>query len=361
VTNIDLSRATYGVSWTNSNSGNSGNGIYDSNQWAVVFKYSSVNISNNATVNFLNNATHAPVIWLVSGDVTINGSINLDGQPGSVNPTDTAEPGPGGFRGGNYYGTGFGPGGGFAIFTYDIGFYSTTAHAYGNPQIVPLIGGSGGFGYSGSGGGGGGGAILIVAAGNITFNGGTCHANGGAAYRATGSGGGIRLVASQILGNGTIQATGDAPNAANGRIRLECTNTVSGLLSITPTPSAITLLPNSAPLIFPSTNATATIVSISHPGQMYAVPADPKAAIANTGNDDLRIVTTNVITIRVETQNFPTNGTVQVYIKPRDSAQTILSTNVPISGNFNDALWQLTTTAPLDYPAHTIIQSLAFY
>ena len=47
---IDLSQAVTGV-WTNT-SGNSGKGIYDPTQWAVVFKYSSVNIASGATVTF---------------------------------------------------------------------------------------------------------------------------------------------------------------------------------------------------------------------------------------------------------------------------------------------------------------------
>src|ERR1041385_6516884 len=94
---IDLSQAIIG-DWSNNNTANAGKGVYDSNQWAVVFKYSSVVISNGATLGFSNHPTHAPVVWLVSGDVTINGSISLDGQPGSSSLTSTAEPGPGGFR-----------------------------------------------------------------------------------------------------------------------------------------------------------------------------------------------------------------------------------------------------------------------
>src|SRR4029077_18821628 len=79
-TNIDLSLAVTGV-WSNNNAGNFGKGIYDPDKWAVVFKYSSVNIANGATVTFSNHPTHAPVVWLVSSNVTIDGTLSLDGQP----------------------------------------------------------------------------------------------------------------------------------------------------------------------------------------------------------------------------------------------------------------------------------------
>ena len=59
---IDLSNATTGI-WNQDNSTNPGNGVYDGSKWAVVFKYSSVNIASNVTVTFLNHPSHAPVVW----------------------------------------------------------------------------------------------------------------------------------------------------------------------------------------------------------------------------------------------------------------------------------------------------------
>ena len=94
---IDLSQAITGK-WNDNNSANEGKGIYDPEKWAVVFKYSSVTIQGGATVTFRNHASRAPVVWLVSGDVTINGMVSLDGQQGLTSPW-LAEPGPGGFRG----------------------------------------------------------------------------------------------------------------------------------------------------------------------------------------------------------------------------------------------------------------------
>jgi hypothetical protein len=95
---IDLFQAVTGQ-WDANNAANAGKGIYDSNKWAVVFKYSSVNIAGGATVTFKNHASRAPVVWLVNGNVTINGTVSLDGQAGQ-NSVNLPEPGPGGFRGG---------------------------------------------------------------------------------------------------------------------------------------------------------------------------------------------------------------------------------------------------------------------
>jgi hypothetical protein len=92
--------------------------VYDSEKWAVVFKYSSVTIQGGATVTFRNHASRAPVVWLVNGDVTIDGTVSLDGQNSLWAPW-LAEPGPGGSRGGSgsyapgaTEAAGFGPGGG---------------------------------------------------------------------------------------------------------------------------------------------------------------------------------------------------------------------------------------------------------
>jgi len=105
-------------SWDANNSANAGKGIYDAAKWAVVFKYTSVTIDAGATLTFTNHASRAPVVWLVSGNVTIAGNVRLNGASAVASP-GLAEPGPGGFRGGMSYFTpgvagsaGLGPGGG---------------------------------------------------------------------------------------------------------------------------------------------------------------------------------------------------------------------------------------------------------
>jgi len=80
---VDLSQAVtgapgvWGEPWLQPGTGT---GVYDADKWAVVFKYSSVNIPSGVTVTFKNHASRAPVVWLVQGNTTIAGTVNLDGQ-----------------------------------------------------------------------------------------------------------------------------------------------------------------------------------------------------------------------------------------------------------------------------------------
>ena len=336
---IDLSQAVTG-NWTNT-SGSPGKGVYDPTQWAVVFKYSSVEIAAGATVNFANHPTHAPVVWLVSGDVTINGNVGLNGQGADQESNRLPEPGPGGYRGGGGptwgTGSGFGPGGGVGN-----GAYGSYTGSYGNPQIIPLIGGSGGSGFGGwsVNGGAGGGAILIAATGTITVNG-HCEAVGG----GNGSGGAIRLVANQITGTGYLIAS------ASGRIRLEA-NSPSGALYLVPATQMVT--PSNPATIFPDANTpTVTVLNIAG----LPAPADPKSSMSvGTGTADLTVASTAEVTIQLQTRNFPTTGTVTVYIKPRNRDQTTLTATY-VSGDSSAALWQVNTT--LVYPMFTVIQARA--
>ena len=332
---IDLSQAVSG-NWNADNTANAGKGIYDSNKWAVVFKYSSVTIQGGATVTFANHASRAPVVWLVQGDVTINGTVNLNGQNGLLGPW-LAEGGPGAFRSGSaFYANGagtsaaFGPGGGAAVEGYngaggsyggvgynpnDYRFYPANP-PYGNQSLIPLIGGSGGSSYKngyGDGskrlsGGAGGGAMLIACANRLTLASSTAAirangGNGGDNSACGGSGGGIRLVAETLAGNGTIEALGGTRYGDSyfgggvGRIRLErATNTFSGIIAPT-SPSLVNLTPGAIPLIWLPTNGpTVKVLSISGVNP----PADPRSEFGSVGADVVLPQVTNV-TVVVQT------------------------------------------------------------
>ena len=86
----DLSLATTG----SINDAGRVNGTYDPSQWAIVFEYTDVTVSAG-TLSFLNHPSGAPVVWLVSGNVTITGTISLSGQDGTYNG-GLAAGGPGG-------------------------------------------------------------------------------------------------------------------------------------------------------------------------------------------------------------------------------------------------------------------------
>jgi len=254
---IDLADADTGM----------GKGTYDSANWRVVFNYTTVKIPSNVTVSFENHPSRAPVVWLATHDVTIHGTVLLNGEDGIVaggTGNAYAEPGPGGFRGGSWSlsgveaSPGFGFGGAEKNLTSSAsgtgGSYESIGEiasfnggapgpTYGSPSGRPLIGGSGGAPFStqsginpANGGGAGGGAILIAT--DKTFevaSPGLVQARGGNGYSDNlfandgggGSGGLIRVVADTIKIKGQLDARGgfkganDGGNGGDGRIRLE--------------------------------------------------------------------------------------------------------------------------------------------
>lgn len=138
---------------------------------------------------------HKPVIWLVSGDVTIDGHISLSAQ---MIPNETGIPGAGGFSGGRYGGIldGQGPGGSPAAVPQ-----VRASRDYVNPFLMPLVGGSGAGinpdDYSEPGSGGG--ALLLASSGTVLVQGEI------SAYGETlGGAGNVRIIANEIAGVGFI-------------------------------------------------------------------------------------------------------------------------------------------------------------
>jgi plastocyanin len=342
---IDLSQAVTN-NWDANNSANAGKGIYDANKWAVVFKYSSVTIQGGATVSFANHASRAPVVWLVQSNVTINGTVSLDGQ-GYLSSPLLAEPGPGGFRGGSgKYATGvsdaagFGPGGG-NIRAWDFygwrgaggsygsqGYYSSVS-TYGNPSLIPLVGGSGGAGgeAGGIGGGSGAGAMLIANGGSMAISG-TIRANGGYGSDQSsggGSAGGIRLVSDSLSGSGVVQAigTGNRPGGL-GRIRIERVLN-SSTLQVNPDPSVVVLSSGTTPLIWlPANGPSVRIISIGG----NTPPADPRAEFGAIGADTVLPLVSST-TVVIETTNVESASAVTVRATPRANGNYTQATASP--------------------------------
>ena len=356
---IDLAQAATGT-WDANNAANAGKGIYDASKWAVVFKYSSVTVATGATVTFTNHASRAPVVWLVSGNVSIAGNVSVDGQQFAVAPL-LAEPGPGGFRGGmaSYStgpkaGAGFGPGGGFqqnnaggagGYGTAGIGG-SAPGAPYGNPSLVPLLGGSGGAGdpeftTNREGGGGGGGALLVACTGTVTIggevraNGGTGRAIGFNVDAGGGSGGGVRIVCSDLVGAGRVNATGGSgwQIGGLGRVRIErVVNTNS--LQIVPDPSVVPLAANDTALLWPPSDAPEVkIISVGG----AAAPADPRASFGSAGAD-VALPETTTTQVVIETRNVEQASQVQVRLTPR------ANTNASV---INAAVSSVVSTTPL--------------
>jgi hypothetical protein len=317
---IDLRLATFGQ-WDTNNSANPGFGVYDWEKWAIIFKYQSVFIPTGVTVTFKNHGSRAPVVWLVQSNVIINGTLNLDGgneSPGGAEGHINIEGGPGGFRGAaNLLGGAHGLG--------PVGAYRLS---YGNPQILPLIGG-GGMWSGANRGAGGGGAILLAAAQPVLVNG-LITANGGVIGTPPRIGGGVRVITPALTGTGKIRANPD------GRIRIEA-STFS--MSQATEPEQIAVPPGPTPQIWPAPDApTARIISIA--GQN--APLDPRSPLV--GFADLVIQTNAPTVVLIETKNFPIEGganSVKVRLMPKyDGSSTYAATRV--SGSYTQALWSAT-------------------
>jgi hypothetical protein len=353
---IDLSQAVTGT-WDQNNSANAGKGVYDPEKWAVVFKYTSVNIEGHTTgspeqlvgrtVRFKNHPSHAPVVWLVQGNVTINGIVSVAGSAGTLQSPDRllpTEPGPGGFRGGAYgpsgMGSGYGPGGGHAH-AFGANYLAT----YGNPQIIPLIGGSGGGGSGETGSGcAAGGAILIAAAGNVTLSG-QIDARGVNSSQGSSTGGAIKLIANQVSGGGALHAI--TSNTPGGRIRIE-TNSLSQ--NIQTYPETVGVIPANPPILWPAENAPkARVVSVD----AVNAPLDPTSPLVAAA--DVAIQNNAPVNIDIETLDFPIEGVVRLVVIPKFGSRYWL-TATRISGDINVATWRVTTTLP---PGFVTLQARA--
>lgn len=218
---------------------------------AQIYNFTTICIPAGITVMLSGQILNGPVWWLSQGNVTINGTLDLSGQKGNDESSDTglrtpSIPGPGGYSGGTGTFTsgtttspaqpGNGPGGGAIL--GNGGTFS------GNSFLVPLVGGSGGAGINpciasafsvGPTGGAGGGALVLASSSSITVNG-SINANGGnggvgdagantivcSNTGGGGSGGAIRLVANTIGGSGTLSvAGGNGGQGTSGATRLE--------------------------------------------------------------------------------------------------------------------------------------------
>lgn len=350
---IDLSQAVP-AAWNANNAANAGKGVYDADKWAVVYKFTSVNISAAKRVTFKNHPSGAPVVWLVSGDVNLGNSsvISLAGSDakGGTEGDKPSEPGPGGFRGGSSgstytpYGPGFGPGGSNVYASYGTPGSSPAGPKYGNEQILPLIGGSGGAGQTATqSGGAGGGAILIAATGNVVLgsSAGIQAPGGNSAYG--GSGGSIRVISDTYTSPSynSCYAPGGA-GAGTGRIRIE-----SNTVSMSPTTPAASVVPPAAiPVIFPPSQPKLTVATID--GQ--AVSADPQGAFVPNNPTLVNIAKTTATRVTINAVNVPSTWTVTVRSAPKNGSE-VIATAAKVSGTDAASVWQADIVLPLGYNA----------
>lgn len=329
---IDLSQAPTGA-WDQPGDGR---GVYDPQKWAVVFKYSAVNVPSGVTVSFKNHPSYAPVVWLVQGDTTIGGTVSVEGRSGANYQSTLSQPGPGGFRGawsGNR--PGLGPGGGSSS--------GTGSYSYGNPGVMPLIGGSGSGSYSSTAGGAGGGVILVASGGVFTLSG-TIGADGGdtGSWSQKGSGGGIRIIADVFNGSGNMYARGASSSYA-GRIRVEA-NTTEFLWRSDPVFAFAR--PGADAVIWPGADAP-KVKLISLGGQ--AIPDEPRADLT-WQNTDLYFDAPGTQALIIQADNVPLNWKVKARVAPMSSGSSATWANaVFVSGDATNSTWSANISMPDRY------------
>ena len=366
-----------------------------------VFNFTNVDIPTGVTVTFAKNAANTPVILLASGNVNIAGTISVAGgsaadvgSAGDGNSGDDGIPGiggPGGFDGGQpgipgdvLGSAGLGPGGGspaagvitsgnlagqgcggeggsfFASGEDSLTWVSSNfcddndkasgSIPYGNPSLLPLIGGSGGGGasaggaFSGSGGGGGGGALLVAASGTVTVTG-SINANGGESGASDGgqgggsggggAGGAIRIIATTIEGDGPVTAAGGISGLAFGSRCISCSGSSAG------GSGSVGRIRFEAET-FTRTAATTPAFTFSQPDEIFlaGMPTLSITAVAGvtapavpTGNSDIVLPesTPNPITVDFATSGVPLGNTVTLRVIPA-RGETITAISSAIAG-----------------------------
>ena len=323
-----------------------------------VLRYTTVNVAAGATLTFAPNALNTPVYLLATGDVIIDGIIDVSGGNGTS--VIGGRGGPGGFDGGPpgvagaLPGDGKGPGagkagtggfgaasaGGAAFLDVPIDPSANDGVPYGSPLLVPIIGGSGGGGESnGVGGGGGGGAIVIASNTRIaiSFNA-LVKARGGLADFNEGSGGGVRFVAPLVQGDGQIDV-GGGNRGANGRVRVDSIDKTQIQLRMTPN-RANTLSIGAFMTVFPPGNPRLDIISAAGT-QIPEGTNMPVLVNLPFGSDTNR-------TVIVQARNFNAVLPIEVVLTPDSGPGTVVQANID-----NAAANPATVTVPVGFPINT--------
>jgi hypothetical protein len=324
---------------------------------ANIFNFTTITIPTGVTVKLSGNTLNGPVYWLASGNVDVEGTLDLSGGQGvgaTQNPFARvpAVPGSGGYMGGvggdNTQAAlpGGGPGGGVAGTVSTL--YGGGGTFSGNQFLIPLIGGSGGGGGNNTnttfcdGGGAGGGALLVASStqitvnGGISANGGTYNTSAGCGYGGGGSGGAIRLVSNTIVGSGYAQAVGGVGRnyGTNGVVRLEGFS-ISSSISVQGTQE----YSSPFPLLLPSAGPpSAKVISIN------GTSITPTPSIF----PDITINTTSAVDVVIQTQNIPTTATITLTILDENGVADTVVQAPPLGGCNSSNV--CTTTAQVMFP-----------
>lgn len=370
-----------------------------------IFNYINVDIPSSVAITYRRNADNTPVVILASGNVTINGTINIAGENGPFTPgfslrtrggaggpagydgggggngatelyrNGTGGDGPGGGGGGKSTGAdkgGAGGGGHIAPGGNGAGVDQTLVgsggNRYGSKSLLPLIGGSGGGGAaasltnSGVGGGGGGGAILIAVSGTLTFGnsatifarGGTGTCAGDAGCCGGGAGGVIRLIATTIVGGNPGTPALRVEGGFGGKTSANGPNGGDG------SPGFVRIEAYNFNTFAPSISPNASAARFDTPGVVALasvptlritsvagvnVPAAPKGTFGNAPDIPFTTEPANPVTVELQAANIPLGTVITLILTPESGvSSTVQST--PLAG----ALASSTATASVTLP-----------
>lgn len=332
-----------------------------------VYHFTTISIPAGVTVRLgAQQLGYRPVYWLATGTVNIAGTLDLrgigydspgaGGWPGGRGALDNYQPAkPGSGPGAGGVPGGYGGGGaGHATVGSGTGSPSPAGSAYGNAQLIPLLGGSGGGGayYLGTGtgnGGAGGGAILIASSQSITVTG-TITAKGGGgtqsgtnSWGGNGSGGAIRLMAPLIhlpAGGVLDVSPGSGGTAAShGRLRVEAFERLfHGTLNATAYSFGLPGLV--FPLVtYPTLRVTHVngVTVTSAPTGSFSIPDVAMTANPSTG-----------VTILLEASNIPVGTSLNLTVTSADTGAEATIVTAPSS--LSGTLELSTSSAVVKFP-----------
>jgi hypothetical protein len=305
-----------------------------------VLNFANVVIPAGVTVTFKRNARNTGVWLLATGDVVINGTISVNGEPGiaqSGYATLTQQGGlggPGGFDGG-WTGQGGQDGQGPAGGANQAAGGSVAAYQTIDWSSIRGGGGAGGYGTS-YWGGGGGGVITVASSGAITLNG-TVMANGASnpSTALSGGAGVVRIVADAISGTGKAQATG---SSGTGYVKIETLFfTGTFVANSSPTPKIAT--PQPAVPFAPGELPTITITSINNQAPTGTPGVLPP---------DLTLPTAKAVTVQIATTYIQAGTILKVAMSPIGLARTVVN-STPVVGDYLTGTATATITPPAGY------------
>lgn len=310
-----------------------------------IFHATTINVATGATLRFTKNALNSPIHLLATGDITVDGTISVSavgtiagpgGFDGGQLPNGDGE-GPGAGLGGNFQ---FGDGGAYG--SAPAGGRPNAGAVYGNTLLIPLVGGSGGGTAFADAGGGGGGAILLASNTRTTLNG-SIQSIGGQTTTVErsngGSGGGIRIVAPQIMGQGSLHAHGGFAGfvlAGSGRIRLDVIDASS--LQLTTFGVATT---GKFMTVFPSPLPKLDIIDVA--GQ--AIPLGGQDSVAVM----LPFGASTMQTIIVQAEDFAGLVPIDVVVTAEGGARTVFPAEIDMAAG-NPAQ----VSVPIDLPLNVV-------